>query len=296
MQKVKSFGKKTISVIVSSIILMLFSCKKDESSSSSTGGSNSGLATITTTAISNITSTSAEIGGNITSQGNSTIIERGVCWGLSAYPTIAGTHITDSGGTGAFTINLTGLQANTTYYLRAYATNSAGTVYGNQVNFTTLFNSFSIGDAYQGGIIAYIDSSGLHGLIATPIDISTGAIWCLNGGIYNVTGASGSGIGTGNQNTIDIMSGVGSGGIAAGLCSDLVFSGYADWYLPSKDELNQLYINRWDIGGFDLTAFYWSSTIDYTYIGAWSQNFASGSQTYNWASWCSFHVRAVRSF
>jgi uncharacterized protein (TIGR02145 family) len=95
------------------------------------------LATLTTNAITSITSTTAISGGNITSAGGGTISVRGVCWSTSQNPAISDSHTSDGTGIGSFTSNLTGLAANTTYYVRAYATNSSGAGYGNQVGFIT---------------------------------------------------------------------------------------------------------------------------------------------------------------
>ena len=94
--------------------------------------------TVSTTAISNIDKTTATGGGNITADGGATVTARGICWSTSQNPTVDGNHTTDGTGTGNFTSSMTGLSANTTYYVRAYATNSAGTAYGEQVSFTTL--------------------------------------------------------------------------------------------------------------------------------------------------------------
>jgi hypothetical protein len=94
--------------------------------------------TVTTVAISNIDKTTATGGGNVTADGGATVTARGICWSTSQNPTISGSHTTDGTGTGSFTSSMTGLTANTTYYVRAYATNSAGTAYGEQVSFTTL--------------------------------------------------------------------------------------------------------------------------------------------------------------
>jgi uncharacterized protein (TIGR02145 family) len=94
--------------------------------------------TLSTTAASSITTTAASSGGNITSDGGASVTARGICWSTSANPTTALTTKTSDGtGSGSFTSNLTGLTANTTYYVRAYATNSIGTAYGTQVSFTT---------------------------------------------------------------------------------------------------------------------------------------------------------------
>ena len=93
--------------------------------------------TVTTTAASNITGTTADSGGNVTADGGATVTARGVCWSTLANPTIAGSKTTDGTGTGVFTSNITGLTANTTYHIRAYATNSVGTAYGTDLTFTT---------------------------------------------------------------------------------------------------------------------------------------------------------------
>ena len=94
--------------------------------------------TVTTEAISNIDKNTATGGGNVTADGNATVTARGICWSTSHNPTISDSFTTDGTGMGSFTSNMTGLTANTTYYVRAYATNSAGTAYGEEVSFTTL--------------------------------------------------------------------------------------------------------------------------------------------------------------
>jgi uncharacterized protein (TIGR02145 family) len=96
------------------------------------------IASLTSTQVTSINITTAISGGNITSDGGGTITERGVCWNTSENPVITDSKTSDGDGTGSFTSNLTGLSANTVYYIRAYATNSAGTAYGNQLTFTTL--------------------------------------------------------------------------------------------------------------------------------------------------------------
>ena len=96
------------------------------------------LPTLTTTTPISITTTTASSGGNITSDGGATITSRGVVWSASPNPTIAlATKTTDGTGIGSFTSSIEGLNANTTYYVKAYATNSVGTAYGNELSFTT---------------------------------------------------------------------------------------------------------------------------------------------------------------
>ena len=92
---------------------------------------------VTTTTATSVTETSAVTGGNVTSDGNASVTERGVVYATTQNPTTSNTKVTSGSGTGSFTCNLSGLQPNTTYYVRAYAINSKGTAYGTQVTFTT---------------------------------------------------------------------------------------------------------------------------------------------------------------
>ena len=121
---------KTIMNKLTYLIVLVFlafgSCKKDPT-----------LAILTTNSAKDITINSFASGGNITNNGGADIIERGVCWGISQNPVITGSRTTDGKGTGSFSSKITGLVPNTKYYIRAYATNSAGTSYGNEVNCTT---------------------------------------------------------------------------------------------------------------------------------------------------------------
>lgn len=92
---------------------------------------------LTTIEISGITSSSALTGGNITSDGGAVVTIRGVCWSTSSNPTINDHTTKDGNGIGSFSSTITGLLADTTYHIRAYATNSVGTVYGNTITFNT---------------------------------------------------------------------------------------------------------------------------------------------------------------
>lgn len=93
--------------------------------------------TVSTATATNITQTTAASGGNVTSDGGAAVTARGICWSTASNPTILNNHSTDGFGTGIFTRNVAGLCANSVYYVRAYATNAAGTAYGNQVTFST---------------------------------------------------------------------------------------------------------------------------------------------------------------
>lgn len=96
--------------------------------------------TIITSTITNITTSGAECGGNITNEGIGAILARGVCWSTNSNPTTNDKKTIDGAGTGSFTSRMTGLNDATLYYVRAYATNISGTSYGNEVSFTTVAN------------------------------------------------------------------------------------------------------------------------------------------------------------
>ena len=277
-------------------MILLFGCTPENPTPNPT----TAIPTITTTAVSSIYNNIASSGGTVISDGGGTVSAWGVCWSTSANPTLANSFLQNNEISGGFSSVLSGLTLNTTYYVRAYAINSAGTAYGNEVSFTTANNALlTIGQNYQGGKIAYIDATGIHGLIAAPSDESApyGAPWGCNGIV--IPGADGKVIGTGAQNTIDIMNGCSETVIAARLCGDKASGGYSDWYLPSLHELNQLYINRIAIGGFTSWN-YWSSTEAYgSSTAAWHQNFYYGNYSANMGTngrGVDYNVRAVRSF
>lgn len=92
---------------------------------------------VTTAAVANVSANSATGGGNVTADGGSVVTARGVCWSTTENPTVNDSHTTDGSGVGNFNSNITGLTANTTYYVRAYATNAIGTAYGESVSITT---------------------------------------------------------------------------------------------------------------------------------------------------------------
>ena len=96
------------------------------------------IPTVTTNTPTNVTETSATFSGNVASTGGATVTARGFCWSTSPNPTLAGDHSTNGSGTGSFSYTITDLVPTTTYYVRAYATNSAGTGYGAERSFTTL--------------------------------------------------------------------------------------------------------------------------------------------------------------
>jgi hypothetical protein len=160
----------------------------------------------------------------------------------------------------------------------------------------------AIGDFHQGGIIFYLDSTKTHGYVCTSFNQSNGCEWGCEPSV--VTGAYSVGIGLGAQNTNDIISVCSSQAIAAGICDSLMLNGYEDWFLPSKDELNEVYKNQDVInitavanGGERLeTTNYWTSSHAQSNT-AWVQSFGSGgTQIAEGQNNMLNHMRAVRAF
>jgi hypothetical protein len=137
------------------------------------------LPNLTTADVINITQMTATSGGNVTSEGGTSVTSRGVCWSTASNPTISDNHTTDGSGIGVFVSNLTGLIINTLYYVRAYATNSAGTVYGNEVSFTMLDwscgDSITIHHVVSGGV-APVDKTVTYGTV-TNVPGETSKCW-----------------------------------------------------------------------------------------------------------------------
>lgn len=276
-------------VIIGYFSILPLHCKKSDDNPDPTVQ----IPTLTTLAISNITESAAACGGNITADGGATITARGVCWNTAASPTVANSSTTDGAGTGSFVSAITGLSANATYYVRAYATNASGTAYGEERNFTTSSPAIAIGQTYEGGIIFYVDGTGQHGLIAAPSDQGT-VNWGCEG--VSILGTS-TALGTGLANTTAIVSQCNASGIAARICYDLVLNGKSDWYLPSKEELNLLHQNLYlqNIGNLQ-THRYWSSS-QYNAQFAWCQFFNLNlNQLYYDKDLIPYPVRAIRSF
>jgi hypothetical protein len=391
MSKIKGIYWQWLIMGHAIIIVLAAGCTKEDSNEVT-------LPVVTTLNVSGITSTTAVCRGNITSDGGADITARGICWSITPDPTIADYKSNDgSVGTGGYWCNIFGLTGNTTYYVRAYATNSAGTGYGDGKSFSTsalseyattqaatdvtssaailnamvnanylttdvyfeygtstsygnlimaspgsvtgdintnvttqltgltalttyhfrvkIVNSsgigfgndmtfttyYVIGDIVYGGIIFYSDDSGGHGLVCATADQGTGIQWYNGNNV--VTGATGTAIGTGLVNTTAIVAAQGSGNYAAKICDDLVLSGYDDWFLPSKDELNLMYVNlkMQGLGGFPdyyPYAWYWSSS-EINDSQAWGQWFGGGSTAGmqdQEPKAASYSVRAVRAY
>jgi hypothetical protein len=153
-----------------------------------------------------------------------------------------------------------------------------------------------IGASYGGGTVFYVYDNGQHGLIVSDMDISTGVAYTTSG---NVSMARGDGVGAGEMNTtiiIAVEASQGGGSFAAVLCSEYSINvngvTYGDWYLPSKHELNLLYLEKSTVGIPNQS--YWSSTENNS-SSAWRQVFGDGTQN-SVNKNTSNYVRAIRAF
>jgi hypothetical protein len=223
--------------------------------------------TVTTTNISAITNSSASSGGNVTSDGGSAVTARGVCWSTSTNPTIANSKTENGTGTGSFTSSLTSLSLSTTYYVRAYATNAAGTSYGGQVSFQT--TGLAVGDLYQGGYVLSL-STPTTGTIVSLADLGT----------FTAAGAV-----TACNNYVNTDTGTGV---------------YSDWYLAEIGAIQTMYTNRALLGTFNtdsgtLASNYRSNTSSDAFKQGVNFSNATGNIVSLLSSWeCS--VRAFRNF
>ena len=198
---------------------------------------------LTTTAASSTTISSFITGGSISSDGGNLVTYRGVCWSTNANPTINDNKILSGTGTGTFTITLSNLNVATTYYVRSFATNSAGTAYGNERVITT--SSLTAGTTYLGGKIAYIFQSGdagfvpgeTHGFIIMEHKMGMTAVFGSDGTYYS-NGGTTMAFGYGMQNTRSLAGK--SWNNFAKYIYNVSFHGYSDWYVPSYYEWNKI--------------------------------------------------------
>ena len=155
-----------------------------------------------------------------------------------------------------------------------------------------------IGDFREGGIVIWVDDTGQHGLVCDLTDYA--AIWGCNG--TEIVGADSLTVGSGLQNTEDILAICQTAGIAARVANNLVAQEYSDWYLPSKEELKYIWLNSFIIsersialGGGRLDAYYWTSS-EYDADHAWCWDLKFGADDHSYSKETPARVRAIRTF
>lgn len=238
---------------------------------------------VKTDSITNICGTTATAGGFIKdtllpkNSEKCEVVQRGVCWANSKAPTISNNLTIDGKGLGGYTSELTGLTASSIYYVRAYAITESDTLYGNERSFIAgdeakNVSKISIGDTLFGGIVFYIDASGKHGMVfPMPHLLPTfKAFWWPDNDYapeYILNIADGTrfttpnSIGSGQANTKTLLARrATSRPYIAGICSDLKTGEcYDDWYLPSHDELLEIYKNLSKLPAINRLNYYCSS-------------------------------------
>ena len=286
-------------------------------------------ASVVTSSVSDVTQTSATYGGEVINDAGSAVIARGVCWSTSPNPTISDNHTTDGSGTGSFTSSLTGLEPGTAYYVRAYATNSVGTVYGDQKRFSTITGS---GNGTLNGH-DYVDlglPSGLKWATCnvdanTPSDYGNYYAWGETASKRDFSWSTYA-WGTSSSNLTKYNRTDGLTELEA--ADDAATANWGTgWRMPYRDECNELIDNcTWEwttqnnVNGYLVTGpngnsiflpaaghrediwspssvgsegTYWSSSIYSGSTGfAWYLNFSSGSHSVY--SYCRNHGRSVR--
>lgn len=238
--------------------LIFLSCSKNTSKSSTSTSFQDKLPVLATTIpATEITQFTATTGANILSEGGAIITRRGVCYSKSPNPTINDFKTIDAAGTGEFKSVINNLELNTTYYIRAYATNKYGTAYGLQIQIKTL--QPNVGTIWGGGTVVYIFNNNdkgyvsgeVHGLIVGDKIIGDFPFGCDNKRINynygrgtpippNIGGLDddiAKKIGYGEENTKAILKSCNAKDIAAYACDTLSLNGFNDWFLPSSDEL-----------------------------------------------------------
>jgi hypothetical protein len=199
----------------------------------------------------------------VDADGGDSVTKRGICWSTNPLPTIEKSNILLNGsGIGNLNTVVTGLNTNTKYFFRGFATNSAGTVYSSEITVTTPSYQVKVGDKYAGGLITWLIQPGYqgydplvpHGLITMPNDLYGSAT--MTGNTY----ITGRGYGDGYSNCYNVMFfNLIEGVTMKDLFLNKNINGYRDWFIPSLQELQFMLMNKDIIGGYN-TGPYWTSS------------------------------------
>lgn len=262
------------------------------------------LPTLSTSTVTGIGLAVASSGGTITSDGGTTITQRGICWSNTPSPTINDNKLVNGNGTGSYTSNLFGLNPSTTYYIRAYATNSAGTAYGIERSFST--SLLTPGTAYFGGKIAYLFQAGdvgyvageTHGFIIMNNKIGvTGEFGGYNYTTSTYSYASTSPVFGSGMNNTRIMNGLSWNNFAKNIYN-ASYNGYSDWYVPSSEEWNKI-IPNWVSIGIGAGNFQCSTEVSLYnsyYVAAYLSNNVMRGNLTNGGKSSNYDIIGIRNF
>lgn len=264
-------------------------------------GTSSNIPVVTTLAPSNIGFFELTVAGNIISDGGLSITEKGFCYSkTNSNPTLTNQNVFDGDVqvTGNFETLLSNLSENSNYYVRAYATNFAGTGYGPVFQVNTM-NYYEIGEqGPAGGFVFYSKMDTIGGWHFLEMAATESAlIWGNSSGVTNQTAVE---IGAGLENTAAIVTAEGVGLYAASSANNYSSGGYSDWFLPSRNELmkvrENLYLNQ--LGNLSPSLEYWSSSEDPNFASnAWIVKMAPTSEnTLSYPKSNTFKVRPIRRF
>lgn len=236
-------SKKVGGLLASLSVFVLFSCSK--------------VPEVSTLPINGVSNTGAQSGGTVLDEGSGPVTGRGICWSIYPGPNVNNSVTYDGSGAGSYSSSLAGLSPNTTYYVRAYANNKAGTGYGEELSFTTASAPFPV--SYNGTTLYVHPTNNAASFAWADENVNTGATSITDG----------------EQNTAILATYISSN--AAKICANLNAYGYDDWYLPSKDELVNIAIAIGNNGSFNTSAgsWYWSSTQSDA-NSAWAVDFYTG--------------------
>jgi len=260
------------------------------------------LPTITTNQVTEIAQTTAVGGGNVTSDGDASVIERGICWSTNHNPTIIDAHANNGTGIGDFSVNMTGLSDNTTYYVRAYATNSVGTAYGSEVSFTTL-EIATLPTVRTDQIINITQTTAVGRGTVTAIggtDVTErGICWSTfqNPTINDSHASSGTGIGSYSVNMTGLTPNTGyfvrsyaKNAVGVSYGGQLVFMTLSGSSTPETPEISEVYVtvSNWyptfnatiSGSGITSTGFVWSTSNSTPVINGTGCSQYTGSTTY----------------
>ncbi len=233
---------------------------------------------VITKEVTDINAQTAMCGGEVLEDGGSEILHKGVCWSTHRSPNIENDNKTDEGpGSGSFDSKLTGLQVNTYYFVRAYATNEKYTSYGQEIKFKAVRNSE----------IPLVEFNG-HYLYVYPRDVlQVPVAWGTYGRKIGATDDN-----DGQKNCTQIIQTLSQfEAAAAKYCDELDDYGYDDWYLPAINELKELYKHKAEIGNIK-DGGYWSST-EYTPYEAKYVHFGNGKISHTNKNY-EYYLRCVR--